>query len=155
MNSHAIIMIKRKGLLAAEDSYSHEMLARIPDGTPVKVKVTVPRNIKHHRKFFALLNLVFDSQPEPKMFATVDGLLDALKIATGHVREFRDLHGNMHIVPSSISIGAMDQLKFEEFYNQAVNVILERVLPHCPRADIEQQIFNMLGEPGPDILRGH
>ncbi len=44
------------------------------------------RNPGHHRKFFALLDVVFQTQSK---FATKDGLLDALKIALGHLMTWR------------------------------------------------------------------
>ena len=50
----------------------------------------------------------------------------AIKLATGYVRTFVDLEtGQLVAVPKSISWGAMDQTKFNEFFEHA----LQRDLP--------------------------
>ncbi len=89
------------------------------------------RNLGHHRKFFALLDVVFQTQSK---FATKDGLLDALKIALGHHMTWR-VEGREILRPKSISFAAMDQTAFESFYDGAVALILERLLPNTDRAD--------------------
>jgi hypothetical protein len=49
------------------------------------VEARRPRNILHHRKLFALLNLVVDNTDR---YPDVETLLFALKIATGHCEVF-------------------------------------------------------------------
>lgn len=149
----SLILIKRGHTLVAEDRHVVDLLARIKEGQTVKAVVTVPRNLRHHRLLFAMLNTVLKAQTEPVVFPTTKMLLDALKIGTGHVREVRDLDGNIHFVPDSIDFASLDQVAFSEWFDHAVNVILERVIPHMPKATLEQEIYNMLGERGPDDMR--
>lgn len=147
-----LILTKRGNALIADDSLSIEHIAKIKEGQRVRCVVTVPRNIGHHRLLFAMLNLVMSNQPEPKLFPTTDGLLDALKMATGHVREVRDLKGNTHFVPKSIDFATLDDIQFREWFDQAVTVILERILPHMPRGTLEQELYTMMGQGGPAQL---
>lgn len=45
--------------LAAADDEAVACLRKIKLGQVVRADVVTPRNLKHHRKFFALLNLVW------------------------------------------------------------------------------------------------
>ena len=80
-----------------------------------------PRNIQHHRKLFALLNLAVDNWPgdEP---TTVEALLGAIKLSTGHFDTITTAKGTYRI-PKSINFESMDQTAFEPFYSQAVQII--------------------------------
>jgi len=147
-----ILVEKLEDAFHPVDSESRDAMRAIPDRTIVKVTVSVPRNIKHHRMFFALIHLVFESQPEPRQFPTEGKLLDAIKMATGYVREVRDVHGKTHFVPDSIGFGRMDQIQFRQFFESAMDVINRYILPGINRRDVEQRIADILREPGPDQL---
>ena len=41
-----------------------EAVKHIPIGESVKAKFTKSRNVRHHRKFFAMLKMVTDNMPE-------------------------------------------------------------------------------------------
>ncbi len=150
------IWMRREGnKFIPESEFDLEQLEKAPLNVTIKVTYTVPRSLPHHKFFFAMLNIVWKNQREPHMFPTVNSLLDAIKIAVGCVREFKDFHGNTHVVPDSISFGKMDQVEFKEFFRSAVNVILTNIIPRCPRKELEQEIYNMLGEAGPEQLERH
>lgn len=74
---------KMTGRLQPIDDAGREALQAIPNGAIVKVKTSIPRNEKHHRKFFKLLSVVAENSP---VYDSVDQLLVAMKIATGHVK---------------------------------------------------------------------
>lgn len=82
-----------------------------------------PRNIQHHRKLFALLNLAVDNWPEP---TTLNAVRGAITIAAGHYDEINTKNGPWRI-PKSIAFESMSQDEFEPFYQQAV-LIISRVL---------------------------
>ncbi len=155
-----LFLTKRPDAFIATDHAMIEAMNGIKNGETVKAVITVPRNLQHHKLLFALLNLVWKSQPEPQMFPTVESLLDTLKMATGHVKEVRTVtqthdgkfSWSVILVPDSISFAAMDQVSFREWFDSAVRIILERVLPNCNKADLEQQVYDMLREPGPDVF---
>lgn len=78
-----------------------------------------PRNIQHHKKLFALLNLAVDNWPSD---ITRETLLGAIKLKTGHFTELKTRDGVMQI-PKSINFESMNQDEFEPFYEKAVNII--------------------------------
>jgi hypothetical protein len=57
-----LIMVKRLGALRPVDDAGEELLNSLPIGTPVKIKITRSRNLNHHRRLFALLQIVFENQ---------------------------------------------------------------------------------------------
>lgn len=147
-----MLMEKLEDALHPTDQASIEAMRNIPERAIVKIQVSIPRNVRHHRMFFELIRVTFEAQREPRVFPTREALLDVIKIAIGHVREVRDLQGRTHIVPDSISFGRMDQMQFREFFDAAVRLILEKILPGVGRRDIEQRIYDILHEPGPEQM---
>jgi hypothetical protein len=145
-------MTKAGNHLIAQDELSMEALGKIPEGKQVKCAVTVPRSLAQHRMLFALLHTVHRAQIEPIAFPTVESLLDALKIATGHVREVKDLLGNIHYVPKSIDFSSMPSDEFRQWLDQAINVILEKILPWIAKTDLEDECYSILGEVGPSQM---
>ena len=137
------------GFLAACDNFGMEELQRLSYGEQFKVKITRPRNVKHHRMAFALLKLVFDNQDQ---FATLVGLLDAIKIGLGHCDERVTLDGEKFYAPRSISFASMDETTFSQFFDRMVNLIIEKILPHTTKEDLERQVFDILGEGGREQL---
>lgn len=109
--------------LAAYDHADFESLRKIKLGTTVKCRITTPRNIKHHRKFFALLNTVWSVAGD---WPSVDDLLIELKIKLGITRDvvIRE-SGEVVKVLGSISFAAMDQLAFDLFYENALKALCE------------------------------
>lgn len=145
------ILMMREGLfLKPVDGPGYAAIEEMTRGEELRVKITRFRNPKFHRLFFALINLVYQNQDE---FATMEQMLDAIKRAIGYVEERKDLDGQLYYVSKSISFAKMDETSFKQFYNKVLNLILEKILPHIPKKDLEQQIFDLIREPGPDQLR--
>ena len=84
-----------------------------------------PRNINHHRKFFALLNLAVDNWPELPDGSTISqkSLLGLIKIKTGHADPVQGADGNIHYIPHSINFESMSQDEFDPFYEKAIQLI--------------------------------
>ena len=77
-----------------------------------------PRNIKHHRKLFALLNKVISSGGWDY---DLDSLLHFVKLNAGYVALVFIPQIQEYIqVPKSISFASMSQDEFEKFYDKAI-----------------------------------
>src|SRR6185312_717061 len=107
-----ILLRKGVGALLPADDAAAEALKRIKLHDLVEVPLPKrPRNVKHHRKFFAMLNLVWQNQ---EIYPSVDSLLFALKVALGHADLVADLAtGELHPSPRSISFASMGQDEFD------------------------------------------
>ena len=109
--------------LAADDESGREALRKIKLGKVVKCEVTTPRNIQHHRKFFALLNTVWMAGGE---WESPEDLLIELKIKIGVTKDviLRET-GEVVKILGSISFAAMDQAAFDEFYEKAIRALCQ------------------------------
>jgi hypothetical protein len=139
-------MKRTSNSLIPTDNMGYEQLATIANDELVKVTIVRPRNIRHHRLAFALLQLVFEAQDT---YSTLDSMLDAIKLAVGHSTEILGLDGKPHVIPLSISFASLDQNAFKEFYEKMLNVILNKILPNTGRQDLEQRAYEILGEVTP------
>jgi hypothetical protein len=110
------------GWVAADDATAASM-RRFKMGKLVRAEVTTPRNLAHHKKFFALLNLVWSSAGD---WPSVEDLLIELKVRLGLYREVViRASGEIVKVPGSISFAKMDQAEFDKFYDRAVRELCE------------------------------
>lgn len=119
-----------------------EKLKRLEHGRDYQVTVTRPRNIKHHRKYWALLNLVFDNLPEEleAHFKSVEDLHYEIKLQTGHRDKWTTMGGQEVWRVRSISFEKMDQTEFEAFYDAALDVITRYILPGIEKQELINQI---------------
>lgn len=87
-----------------------------------KMDLRKARNPDHHRKGFALIKLIFDSQ---ERFRSMDAMLTELKIKTGWYHEHITADGKLVYVPKSIAFESMDQTTFETFYDKLIDVAIQ------------------------------
>lgn len=131
---------KHLSSLVPSEEKAEEMLSKIKHGDYVLVEVKRQRNPFHHRKFFALLNLVFKNQEH---YQSVDDLLDVFKLRVGHAKVIETRDG-VERVPKSISFGSMSQDEFEPFYEKCVDFLIAEVIPGLDRAELEREVMEML-----------
>lgn len=133
-----VILCKRISSLIAVDDDGRDALNSIGQGELIKVKITKARNLKHHKKFFSMIGLVFDNQDT---YPTSKHLLTAVKLEAGWYEDVPiTMNGVPHYIPKSISFAKMDQLEFDEFYMQAIAACC-RLLPHLRAEDIEDEVI--------------
>jgi hypothetical protein len=138
------ILFRKDGLgrLRPLDPRSAEIWSDLPRDRDLRARIQQPRNTKHHRQLFAMLGVVF---PHQDHYATVEGLLDGIKLATGHTRETINAEtGEHHLAPASIAFDKMDQDAFEQFYDRAVDLICRRIIPDLGRSDLEREVNEIL-----------
>lgn len=136
-----IYLRRRMGALYPVSRGDEEAIQRVPEGKVLKASITQPRNVKHHRKFMALLNAVY---PHQSAYATFDSFHAAVKVALGHGETVVLPDKRVMVVPKSISFAQMDQLQFDEFYTAAVELICAKVIPGINKPELEQQVEDIL-----------
>lgn len=120
----------------AADEVSAEVLKEVPTDRESKLVITVPRNLKFHKKFFALLKVIVDYMDEEtrlrhNIFDSRE-LLQRLKIDLGlyslHIMGPNSTlpEGTCVYVPDSISFGKMDETKFAAFYKAVIGVAIAK-----------------------------
>lgn len=127
-----------RGRLVPVDAEGINLVNSIKAGQSVLAEVIRPRNIRHHRKLMALLNVVYPNTRYPNTYA----LLSALKTYLGHYEVGVTKGGKEIAVLKSIAFHAMDQQEFEAFYEGCIQAISEHFLPGVTseqlRAEVEE-----------------
>lgn len=116
-----ILVIKtNKGLVPCYDS-DYENYSKIPFDEPFEIEYTKKRNVKFHRKYFALLKLCFENQNDYHIF---EHLRRDLTIISGYYDEVvNKITGEVYKVPKSIQFSKMGENEFNELYNDTKEII--------------------------------
>lgn len=142
-----IYLKKSLSSLVPADDEAAEALKKYKQGDTVSCEIRKPRNVDHHRKYFALLNLVVDNQ---ERFRNTQELLDAIKFELGYVETRRKIvketgswkYSEFYQVPKSISFTSMDQHTFDRFYSKSIDIILQHILPGINRDELEAEVLS-------------
>lgn len=130
------------GALVPDDDATVDQLQKRKAGTVYLVEFSVPRNIKFHRKFQALVNLVFDNQDK---YSNREDLLTELKLQVGHYEEHITLGGRVIYQPKSISFASMDEDEFSTFYSKVIDVVLRHFLTGMDKDELDDMVCSVLG----------
>ena len=116
-------------------------------GDIVKFTAKKPRNGKHHRLMFALIDMVFDNMPEQyaDQFPNKEILLDELKIQAGHCTFRKTLGGRPVVQSKSIAFDSMGQEEFNIFYTNVIEVICKYFLPGVTSEEVKDEILQAAG----------
>lgn len=134
-----VFMVRTINGLLPDDERATEALRGIKIGQTVAVEVTRPRNIQHHRLYWAMCTKIgnaLDVAPE--------NISDVLKLRTGHFVVVHTKAGPVHL-PRSISFAAMDQAAFREFFERCAKVISMEWLPHMSAKQVQAEVLEMMG----------
>jgi hypothetical protein len=119
--------IKTAAGFVPKSNAARDFHARTKLGQTVELKGRRPRNPAHHRKLFALLNILVDNTDH---FANTEDALLAVKAATGLGRWMKVEGATRELFyPDSIAFDAMPQTEFAEFYEKAVAAVIRWWLP--------------------------
>ena len=120
--------------LTPYDDNDLQLFRRLKRGAVVKVETRAPRNLRFHRKFFALMRVTFDK------------LLMLLKMDMG-CYDVVEIGEHRFIKPHSIIFAEMDETEFSEFYNKALTCILNNYLTLSSPAELEEAVLDAEGKP--------
>ena len=147
-----IIMVKGYGTLIPTDKAGFEILEKYQLGQEIKCKLTNPRNLGFHRKFFALLDLAFEAWNAPELEykgqpvqKNIERFRKDIIVLCGHHTASVNFKGEIRLDAKSMSFANMGQDEFERLYSTAIDVILQKVLTRYTREDLEQQVNLILG----------
>lgn len=140
-------------VLVPADDEAKDTISKWPTGQGIRVKVTRARNIKFHRKFFAMLNVAFDAWDpvvqEYKGDTAVKNLerfrKDVLILAGFYVTTV-NLRGEVRLEAESISFANMGEDRFDLVYSKVAEVLLEKVLraKGYDRAELDRVVEELL-----------
>lgn len=130
-----IVLTKTMNGLVPGDSDTDEWYHRIKLGESVWGKeFTRMRNVKFHRKFFALITLAYNQWEPPaidskwgKVMKNKKVFRKHLLVLAGYGEPVFKIDGSFRMEAKSIAFSNMDQEEFEKVYNSIIDVILEQI----------------------------
>lgn len=112
-----------------------ELAKKIKIGEVYEYEYKKPRNYRFLKKFFALVNMVFENQEQ---YTNVEHLRKDLIIESGNYDLRYDLHGVEIREAKSISFASMSETEFSELYNSVVDVVVTYF--HFDKEEIAEEI---------------
>ncbi len=135
---------KHLGALRPVDEAGEDAMRKIGQGEILTVEVKQPRNIKHHRMFWALMSLVWQNLDNDR-YPTVEDFVDAVKITVGHRKRIELPTGAVGFIPQSIAFNKMDQTEFSAFYERVCDAIAKYFLPGVTSEELRAEVETMTG----------
>jgi hypothetical protein len=123
MKQNEIFMVKSLGgkFTPAHDS-DLELAKQLKMGDVYKFTFTKPRNYEFHKKFFALINLVFDNQDH---YTNINDLRHDLTVEAGYkVEKVNRFTGEVRYTAQSISFAQMDEIEFSSLYQKMLDTVI-------------------------------
>lgn len=138
------------GMWPADPMAAEWMQARKRNDT-IRAKVSVMRNGRFHRKFFAMLNVAYDNYDWPDIETqfgsarcTFEQFREYVTIKAGHFVIGATPKGKPRAEAKSISWAKMDEAEFGQLYSEVLDVILQEFLSNWTAADMEQAVNKMM-----------
>jgi len=111
------------GLLKPAFDEDKEKFSQFPKDGYFEIKYTKRRNVKFHRKFFALLKIAYENQSDYRL---MEDLRRDLIITSGHYEEVVNaITGEVYKIAKSISFSNLDETEFSLIYEDVKNVIIQ------------------------------
>lgn len=138
MATDVICRVVPGGLMASSDAEASKLEPLV--GKSVKVRITQPRNLEFHRKFFAMLNAGW-SLSEHAHQMNLEQFRAWIIVRAGYC-DFVKGGDDRPIVaiPKSISFGSMDNTEFERLYNDVLHTIVHDLFEEKDRDDYRRMI---------------
>lgn len=152
MSTELVLMKGPGGVLMPCDEEARGIIASWPMGQGVRAHVKRARNVRFHRKFFAMLNLAFDAwEPAAQEYhgmparKNLDRFRKDMLVMAGFYTATVNMQGEIRLEPVSMSFANMDEDRFNGVYNRVADVVLDKVLSNYTREDLERVVEQLLG----------
>lgn len=102
---------------------ARELMAAIKEGATVFVEVWSPRNMRQHKKYFAVLNNVVEATGK---WTSSEHLRRDILIALHRYDEHVDgFTGEVSKVPHSMAVASMPKDEFERLYDDTIRLLTD------------------------------
>lgn len=135
-----VVKASQKSLLILPES--EEDFAKVGDGEILRVEYRRPRNIRFHRKAFALIKAGFENQ---EFYATFEQFRTAMLIGLGWCEIFIRQNGEVIYIPKSMSFAGMDETTFEKVYNDMLDYLVREMVPGADPRALNNAALQILG----------
>lgn len=131
---------------------TEEYLSKLKYGEQIHGDFKKRRNVRFHRKFFALLNVAFDMW-EPGELANKYGKVEKnfdqfrhdIVILAGYYNQVFRTNGDIRVEAKSISFSKMDESEFEMLYSSVIDVVLKHICTNIEKDELQESVDQVIG----------
>lgn len=137
-------------LIPAMDEDKEKLVKYFEEGEVVEVSIKTSRNYKFLKKYWSLVNLVFENLPENFCLIvsdqyyipipTAQELHYQIKVKAGLYKKKTTWGGFQTIEVKSIAFDKMEEHEFSEFYDKVFDIVLAHFLVDSKREEIEPML---------------
>lgn len=127
-----------------------ELLEELPLRKDLTARLSGFRSGRHHRFYWALISKVAKNTEK---FRNAEHLHMALKVAMGFYEDVEVMHGQIVMQVKSTAWAKMDQHEFKQFFDGALLIIVEEVVPGMSRTELLDEVAGMLGYTYDDLWK--
>lgn len=146
-----LYLVKRCGVLMPSGESDTDALMTIAEGETIRADIKRPRNVQFHRKYFALLDVLFNifDPPEVSHGGVVavknrERFRHDIAIATGHYELVVNIKGECKAEAKSISFASMDDVQFADLYSKTIDYGLLRIAKGKTREQIDNWVAQII-----------
>lgn len=144
------LIMRRKGnALVPVSPYDEETLGEVAQDKDLTVKITRNRSWKQNRLYHALVQKVAENHPH---YRSAKPLEMWLKLRMGYVDDILLHDGQVMPILSSTSFASMGQDEFQKFFNNALTILVEEVLPGVDKDALIKEVEAMTGLEAPCVF---
>ena len=132
-----LFLVKTTSGFLPFDDEDKAITDKFSEGEICEVEIRKARNWKNHKRFFAMVKLIFENQDK---YQTIDELLIELKLIAGHYKVHVTNKGNPQYIPKSISFEKMDEVEFQEFFDHVIDAALSKKLIRITREEFLEEL---------------
>lgn len=139
-----LLMNTAQGLKPMYDE-DYDEKRRLKIGKVYRAKISVPRNIGLHRKYWSMINCAWDLLTERarEFLGTKESFRKTAQVAAGYCERVYSISAREWVeIPKSISFDKMRGDEFEDLYRDVRDVLLKVFLKHLTIEQFEEQLIN-------------
>lgn len=149
MPTQAYMKVMPHQRLAPISELDAEGLETLKVGEVVRAEIYKPRNVRNHRRFFAMLKLAHSFEQISDVYLQLEQFRKALLIAAGHVRWFAGYDPRTGAPvewadAQSINFGSLDEPQFRKLFSDCIDALLRHFLVGQDTEELEQQFYQIL-----------
>lgn len=136
-----------QGFLIPVDPQGVEYVAKMKLGAGATVTIKRHNNPAFHRKLMALFNVGFEAwEPEQLEYKgqivakEFNQFRRDITVLAGYYESSINLRGEVRLTAKSLNFNSMDHDEREALYNAVASVLLQQILRHYKRADLDQVV---------------
>lgn len=142
-----------QGLVPLDDDEAEKM-RRFKNGAVVRSDFKAMRNGGFFRKWWALVKMAFDLSSErmqPMMHKGVEvkpcyeRFRKDVTILAGHYTPVFNALGEVRLEADSLRWSEMSEEEFDKLYSDTIDCILQKILPHIKREELDRAVRLTLG----------